>query len=187
MTPFLAGLALAAAAFAPPSSLSQEKPEFPPFAKLSEGLTEVKSTEGQGFYRLWKSDKDGRLLAELPAGHEKQLVLIATTVGGGNEDAGVMGGSIYAHWKRIGKRLALVQPDYLVRSTGDAQSKASVEDLFTERVVLDVPIATMGPGGGPVVDLKKLLLDGHVKFFGPQHDGWGPVVVGARTHLAAAS
>ena len=186
----IAALALALGAglaLSPPVLASQEKaPEFQPFEAVSKGLTEVPGpADGtKGFYRLWKNDKEARLLAELPAGHDKQLVLLATTVGSGNEDAGVMGGSVYAHWKRRGKRLMLVEPEYLVRTTGDAQSRASVNELFTERVLLDVPILTMGPGGGPVIDLKHLMVDQHAKFFGLTSDGWGPRIMGARTHLA---
>jgi hypothetical protein len=52
----------------------------------------------------------------------------------------------------------LIEPQLETRSTGEIQSKHSVERLFTDRVLLDIPIATMGPNGQPVIDLDDLLV-----------------------------
>lgn len=165
----------------------KKAPEFPPFETVAKDLTKVISTaDGKpGFYTLYANKKDGRLLAELPGSYKTQLILIAPTVASGDENAGVMGGSTYATWKRFDKRLALLEPNFLVRSTGDKQSKDSIEQLFTGRVVLDVPIVTMGPGGGPVIDLKALMVGQLRHFFGPGGGGFGPMVRGARAQLAS--
>ncbi len=70
-------------------------------------------------------------------------------------------------WRRYDDRLALIAPNLDIRATGDPESKASVKRLFTDQVLLDVPIAAMGPDGGPVIDFSSLLVDNATKFFGP--------------------
>lgn len=163
-----------------------EQPEFPPFEAVAKGMEKVLSTaDGQAsFYTLWANKDDGRLIAELPRNYEGRLLMLAPTVAGGNEEAGVMGGTIYGYWKRIGKSMVLIEPNFVVRSTGDQESRRSVSQLYTDRVLLDVPIVTMGPNGGPVIDLKHLFVDQHARFFGPNAGGYGPRVINANVKLA---
>ena len=91
--------------------------------------------------------------------------MIAPTVAGGDEQAGVMGPTFYAKWKQIGNRLALVAPDYFFRSTGDAESKRSVSGLFTDVVLLDTPILAKSASGQPVINLQDALLKKYNIFF----------------------
>jgi len=153
----------------PPTNANGEKPEFPPFDKVTEDLEKVVSTaDGEAsFWTLYADEKTGRLVAELPRQYEQQLFLIAPTVAAGDENAGVMGGTFYAKWKRYDKKLALVSPNFLARGTGEAESDASVEQLYTGSVIAELPILTMGPGGGPVIDLEMLLAKQNSKFFPP--------------------
>src|SRR5690606_8369010 len=59
-----------------------------------------------------------------------------------------------------------IEPNVEIRSTGDKESKSSVSRLFTDRVILDVPIVSFVPRGGPVIDLDELLVGQSSKFFG---------------------
>ncbi len=54
-----------------------------------------------------------------------------------------------------------------IRSNGEPESKSSVKRLFTDKVLLDIPILTMVPRGGPLVDADALFLGNASKFFGP--------------------
>ncbi|MDP6986843.1 MAG: zinc-dependent metalloprotease, partial [Phycisphaerales bacterium] len=138
----------------------------------------VSTVDGKpGMYTLYVDHKTGDVLAELPRNFSKQNIFFAYTISGGTRTAGVQAGDMYAHWKRFGKRLALIQPNYAVRSTGDKQSRAGTKRVFTDRVILDIPIKTMGPGGGPVIDLTDLLVKQSSKFF-------GGATSGANTRLA---
>lgn len=156
-----------------------EAPEFPPFATVSNDYKEVKSTEDgeKPLYRLWVNDKKQKVLAELPRDFAKRNVFIGWTISGGRSDAGVQTGDLYARWKRFGKNLALVEPNLMVRTTGDRESRAASSRVNTDRVVLDVPILCMGPNGGPVIDATDLFLQGSSNFF-------GNITRGARTNLA---
>lgn len=151
----------------------KEKPEFKPWAEVSKGFEKVVSTaDGKpSFYTLWTKNKDGSMLAELPRGYEGQRHFIALTIASGEEYAGLQFGEMYVYWKRIDNRMVLIEPTVDTRSTGDAESKSSVKNLFTDRVIIDVPIVTMGPSGQPVIDMKDLLVNQSRTFFGGSVNG----------------
>ncbi|MEO0513136.1 MAG: zinc-dependent metalloprotease [Planctomycetota bacterium] len=172
-----AGLAAAAAGaetFASPNTSpvaepsSADKPEFPPFKDVAKDFVKVVSTAdgSRPLYSVWHNKKTGDLLAELPAGYQNQRHFFAMTVGAGELYAGLQGNDILTYWRRYDKRVALMTPETTNRSTGDQESKDSVKNIFTDRVLVDVPIVTMGPGGQPVIDLDNLLAGQASKFFG---------------------
>ncbi|MEM9165637.1 MAG: zinc-dependent metalloprotease [Planctomycetota bacterium] len=157
------------------SALAQgeKKPEFPPFKDVSEGFDKVVSTVGEdsSLYSIWIDRKTGQMLAELPRGYERQRHFFAMTVGSGEIFAGLQGRDLYTYWKRYNKRIALMAPEVQTRSTGDQESKDSVQQIFTDRVLLDVPIVCMGPNGQPVIDLDNLLAGKASTFFGSSARG----------------
>ncbi|MDY7108381.1 MAG: zinc-dependent metalloprotease [Planctomycetota bacterium] len=163
---------------APPAK-PKKKPEFPKFEDVAEGYRKVVSSVGapRSLYTIWTREKDAQMLAELPRNHEGQKLFIAYTVAGGVRRSGVQVGDMYGYWRRYDKRLALIEPNYEVRTTGDLESKKGAERVFTDRVILDVPILTIGPGGGPVIDMDALLVGQAGRFF-------GYAVRGANTRLA---
>lgn len=125
----------------------------------------------KSFYNLWVRKSDQQLYAELPAQFANQKHYLALTVAGGGEYAGLQAGEVYFYWKHYGKRLAMVAPSLEIRSTGDKASQDSIKRLFTDRVLLDVPIVTWIPQGGPVIDLDDLLISHAEKFFGREARG----------------
>ena len=151
------------------SSSSEEKirPEFPPLDEVTKGYEKVVSTaDGErSFYTVWTREKDGQILAALPSGYEGRKFFIALTIASGEEYAGLQAGDMYVYWKRYDKRLALVEPNIQIRSTGDEESKSSIKRLYTDRIILDVPIVSMS-GGSPVIDMDELLVGQASKFFG---------------------
>ncbi len=149
------------------SAKPASKPEFPPLNDVIKGYEQVVSTAdgARSFYTIWTREKDGQMLAALPSGYERKKTFIAMTIASGDSFAGLQAGDMYVYWKRYDKRLALIQPNIEIKSTGDQESKSSVERLFTDRVILDVPIITMS-GGSPVIDMDALLVGQASKFFG---------------------
>ncbi|MFC1635952.1 zinc-dependent metalloprotease [Planctomycetota bacterium] len=149
------------------SSKPARKPEFPPLNDVIKGYEKVVSTAdgARSFYTIWKREKDGQMLAALPSGYENTKTFIAMTVASGESFAGLQAGDMYVYWKRYDKRLALIEPNIEIKSTGDRESKSSVKRLFTDRVILDVPIVTMS-GSSPVIDMDALLVGQASKFFG---------------------
>lgn len=166
-----------AAAEAKPAE-EKVKPEFPPLDEVTKGYEKVVSTaDGEAsYYTVWTREKDGQILAALPSGFEGKKFFIALTIASGESYAGLQAGDLYVYWKRYDKRLALVEPNIQIRSTGDQESKSSIERLFTDRIILDVPIVAMS-GGSPVIDMDELLIGQSSKFFGSSVRAANPSLV----------
>lgn len=178
------GAAVPVAVRAGPPAAAADK--FPPFEGVVEGLQKVVSTsdEAQPLWDLYKDDQSGRLLAVLSPNYEKQLLMIACTVAGGDPEAGVMGPTHYVRWERYDGQLALVAPELFVRSEGNPEAAASVEKLFTGRVMLSVPILAMAPGNRPVIDLGTMATTQVRQFFGASIFGpYGASLMGVNTNL----
>jgi hypothetical protein len=150
------------------TAVAQTRPDFPPHATVLADYTKIVSTTDgkRSLYTLYKHKKEQKLLAELPASFTSHKYFLALTVAAGDEFAGLQEGDLYFYWRRYGKRLAMIQPNVEHRSTGDSESRASVKRLFTDRVLLDTPILTIGPSGGPVIDLNYLFVSQSSAFFG---------------------
>lgn len=142
-----------------------------PFAEVSKGFEKVVSGDGPSYFNLWTKAKDASMLAEFPRGWEGQKMFFAMTVASGETYAGLQAGDIYVYWRRIDNKMVLIAPELETKSTGDQESKDSVKRLFTDRVLIDIPIACMGPNGQPVIDLKGLLIGRANLFFGPRYQG----------------
>ncbi|MFT5422867.1 MAG: hypothetical protein ACI89L_000636 [Phycisphaerales bacterium] len=145
----------------------ESKDDKPAWKDVSKGFTKVISTaDGGSLYGVYINKEKNQILAELPRGWERQKQFFAMTVSGGEIFAGLQAGDLYVQWKKINDRMALVLPQTEIRSLGEQGSKDSVERLFTDRVLLSMPIVTTGPGGQPVIDLDSLLVGNSSEFFG---------------------
>ncbi|MEM0924651.1 MAG: zinc-dependent metalloprotease [Planctomycetota bacterium] len=143
--------------------------ELPPADKVLEGYEAVPVSDQEirkGFFNVWQKSEDAQLLAELPKNFETKSYFIALTLSSGDTYAGLQSGDLVVKWRRYGDRLALIAPNLEIRATGDAESKASVKRLFTDRVLLDIPVLAKGRAGGPIIDLDALLLGNASKFYG---------------------
>jgi len=150
--------------------------DLPPFDEVAEGFEPVGSSavDGGALYALWVRRDDAQVLAELPAGFEEQRLFLHNVVSRGNPLAGVgilMSNDRYVHWRRIGDKLALIAPELATRASGEAEDERSLAEMYTDRVLLSVPVVADGPGGGPLIDLDELFVKRAAAFFGPLFAG----------------
>lgn len=158
--------AVLAQSAAPSGQTSAPRPDYPPFAQVLEQYKQVSvAPDIRPLWTLYKHLKDERVLAELPPQFSSQRYYIAPTAAGGETYAGLQADPIYAYFRKYGTRLALIAPNVDIRSTGDGESKSSVNRLFTDSVILETQILTMGPNGGPVIDLTSILVNNSPMFF----------------------
>lgn len=174
---------------APPAAQPQPQAaeqDYPPAEKVLEGFEKVVSTAdgAKSFYTLYQKAKEQRLFAELPQAFAQQKHFVALTVASGETYAGLQAGDIYFYWKQYGKRLALTVPNLAIRSTGDQESQGSVKRLFTDKVLLDIPILGWVPRGGPIIDLNELCVGFAEKFFGQNARGLNRNLATVRTAKA---
>ena len=143
--------------------------DLPSFDSVSDGFEKVVVSDlksQKAFFNVWRRNKDAQLLGELPKNFKTKSYFIALTLSSGDQYAGLQSGELVVKWRQYDNRLALIAPNLSIRATGDAESKASVKRLFTDRVLLDIPIVAMGPTGGPVIDLDSMLVNNASTFFG---------------------
>jgi len=170
MKPFSALLFATVVATCTVAARAQAPEDFPPLAEVTKGFDLIASSDQQnskGLFNVWKREKDAQLLCEIPKQFQGKRYFIALTVGSGDRYAGLQSGEWVIEWRRFDKRLALLAPNLSVRADGEPEAKASVKRLFTDQVLMDIPILAIGPTGGPVIDLDQLLIANASKFFGP--------------------
>jgi hypothetical protein len=163
---------------------TEAQEDFPPFADVSKGYVQIASSDQQnpkGLFNVWKRDKDEQLLGELPKNFAGKRYFIALTVSSGDRYAGLQSGDWVVEWRRYNNRLALMAPNLEIRAEGEAEAKASVKRLFTDQVLMDVPILAIGPAGGPVIDLDQLLISNATKFFGASVRITNPLLVSLKS------
>jgi len=134
--------------------------ELPPFEQVSKDYEKVVSMTGgtASMYTIYRNNKDRQLLAELPSNFSGKRIFIATSIAGGSTFTGWQWMDMYAYWKRVGDQLVLMEPELQYQSSGNEHITRSVKRTFSDRMILSVPIVSMGPGGGPVIDLDALLV-----------------------------
>ena len=145
------------------------KPQFPPFTEVLKDYTEVVSTldNTRSLFSLWVRTNDNQVMAAFPPGYQSKKFFIALTVASGELYAGLQAGDAYVYWQQQDDKMLLIEDNVATRSTGDKESKASVDRLFTDRLLADLPIQSIKPQWGPVIDLDALLVGQAEKFFGP--------------------
>jgi hypothetical protein len=90
---------------------------------------------------------------------------------------------MYVYWRRYDDRLALVEPNLDIKSTGDDESKNSIERLFTDRIILDVPIVAIAKNpdvverNSVIIDMDAMLIGQSEKFFGSRFKVANPKLV----------
>lgn len=150
--------------------------EFPPAADMLRDFKRVSPPEGESsLYGLYVRAKDGHVLAELPRDYLQQKYFMAMTVASGAQFAGLQAGDRVVYWRRYDKRLALMDPNIDIRSGGDPEATSSVNRLFTDKLITEVPILTISPEGLPIIDLNQLLIGQSGLFFGGGRSGAGGV------------
>ncbi len=178
---------LARAQTPPDAAAAPAPPEYPPNPQKKkwhqpvEAVSENAGVPAQSMFKLWHRQKDGQLLAELPPGYDSKKFFVALTVASGELFAGLQAGDTLVYFRPYDKRLALIQPQLQTRSTGDPESQSSVQRLFTDRVLLELPILTMGQMGTPVIDLGGMLVGNAFRFFGPSMQSQNPGLVKVKT------
>jgi len=134
------------------------KQEFPKFEDVTRDLEAIK-----GYYTLYR--KENRLLAEIPSDKLNRPFLLAMSCARGTY-SGWMWDDLLVQWTRVEKKLLLIEPEVRHRARPDDPLADSVKRNYTDSIVASVDIMTLGPSGGPVIDLFSLLAHRAPQFLG---------------------
>ncbi len=155
------------------------------FNEVNEGYRQVVSTAdgSSSLFGLWVNNKENQVLAELPRGWERKKFFIAVTPAAGVTFSGLQGQDRYVYLRKYNDRLAIIEPEISVRAD-DKTAKHSVNTVFTDSVLIDVPIVATGPSGQPVIDLDELLVANASKIAGSVGSGANKRLVSVKTAKA---
>ncbi|MGF1580028.1 MAG: zinc-dependent metalloprotease [Gemmataceae bacterium] len=160
----LAGVCMAFLWLLPTSASAQMRD----YNKVIEGYTKVVSTTDgkKPMWEIWVNKKTQQMLAAISKTALKKKYFWAMTTASGEKYAGLQEGDLYIYLKKYDGRLALIIPNVETRSTGDLESRSSVKRLFTDKVLVDVPILAKSPKNEYLIDMDELLVKYAPKFFG---------------------
>lgn len=145
------------------SPAQDAEPEYPPFEQVvGEEFQTV-----EGFYTLYQT-KNG-LFAEI--NNVGQEFLLATSISSGYY-RGYQWSDFLLRWDRDENLLILREPAYQYTAGDDEALRQSVSETYKDTILTTVPVVCNGPNGGPVIDMKALLIGNAGTFVGYGF-GWG--------------
>jgi hypothetical protein len=166
--PYLLCGAMTCAAFTPPAVVAapadgkgQDTAALPSIAAKTRGLQRL-----DGFMPLYWNADEGKLYLELPQADIGALYVTTLTQGLGSNDVGLdrgqVGDSRYVRFRRVGRKVLMVQPNLAFRADSDsADERAAVEQSFAESVLFGFSVVAED-GARTLVDATGFALrDAH--------------------------
>ncbi len=145
------------------SGKKSSRPEYPKFSSVMDGFTAY-----PGFMTVYKKGKD-KLYAVVKSSQLNRDFMLGTSFSAGSTFAGWQWNDYLLYWKKMGKRLVLMQRNVFFTG-GKGEVAGQVKRTYTDRVMTTVPIMTQG-GGGYVINLGSLLTGRASLFFGSLGSG----------------
>ena len=142
----------------PAESSTESKPKYPPFTTVLKDAEKI-----PGFIPL--HHKDTHVYAELSSSHFNRDLVVLISIAKGIGRGSLLGGMSWGfgddwvwQFRKVGESIHIVRRN--VRFTADAGSpeERAVKLAYTDSVLFALPIATMSPTGGYIVDLSPVFM-----------------------------
>ena len=134
------------------------KPKYPPHAEV---LKDTKQIDGL----ITLHYKGDRIFAELNGGQFDKdfivLIAIARGIGEGHVLAGLswgFGDDWLWQFRKVGDNVQIVRRNVRFKAASGSPEEKAVKLAYTDSILYSLPIATMGPNGGTVVDLTPVFM-----------------------------
>lgn len=140
------------------SSASSPRPKYPPYSDV---LKEFKAVDGL----IKLHHKDNHVYAELTSGQLNRdfivLISIAKGIGEGQLLAGMtwgFGDDWLWQFRKVDDNIQIVRRNVRFRAAHGSPEEKAVKLAYTDSVLFSLPILTMGPSGGMIVDLGQVFM-----------------------------
>ncbi len=188
---FLAALGVAfAPAFEALADEGEKQPKFPPFNVLLKDAESVPTDPAaRPLFKLFK--KGQNLYAELGPGVFNQDLIVCASIARGVGYGDVLGGMslnfgndwLWQFRRTDDDKINIVRRNIRFTAKSGSPESDAVKLAYTDSILFNLPIATMGPSGGPVVDLTPVFMSdlagvgGGLPGFGfvPSRSSWASV------------
>ena len=138
------------------SSASAAKPKYPPFADVAKDFSPV-----EGLFHLYR--KDSRLLAEIEPGHFNRDFIVLIAIARGIGEGSLLGGMPVGFgddwlwtFRKVDDNIHVVRRNIRFKAAKGSPEEKAVRFAYTDSVLYSLPIITMGPHGGAIVDFTQI-------------------------------
>lgn len=138
------------------SSEGEKKPKYPPHAEV---LKEFETIDGLVPLYL----KDGTLYAELKSEHLNKDFIVLTSIARGIGEGALLAGMTWGfgddwlwQFRKVDDNIQVVRRNVRFRAAEGSPEQRAVELAYTDSVLFSLPIKTIGPRGGMLVDFSEI-------------------------------
>ena len=134
------------------------KPKFPPYADV---LKDAKSVDGL----IKLHHKGNQVYAELTSGQLDRDFIVLISIARGIGEGALLGGMSWGfgddwlwQFRRVDDNIHIVRRNVRFKAAGGSPEERAVKLAYTDSILFSLPIATIGPSGGLVVDLTPVFM-----------------------------
>ncbi|MBI2823986.1 MAG: zinc-dependent metalloprotease [Planctomycetia bacterium] len=134
------------------------KPKFPPYADV---LKDAKPIDGL----IKLHHKGNQVYAELTSGQLDRDFIILISIARGIGEAPLIGGMSWGfgddwlwQFRRVDDNIHVVRRNVRFKAASGSPEERAVKLAYTDSILFSLPIATIGPSGGLVVDLTPVFM-----------------------------
>lgn len=138
----------------------KEPPKYPPFADV---MKEAKPTADPSLIKLYQ--KGEKLYAELNSSHFNRDFIVLISIARGIGEGPILGGMSWGfgddwlwQFRKVDDNIHIVRRNVRFKAAKGSPEERSVHLAYTDSVLFSLPITTMSPSGGTVVDLTQVFM-----------------------------
>ena len=180
---FFAGLLFVSLPHAWADPPKEPRPKYAPYADAMAGAETI-----EGLIKLHR--KDMHLFAELSPGDMNKDFMVAIAIARGISQTPLIGGMTWEfddtwiwQFRRTEDRIQIVRRNVRFRATKGSPQEKAVYLSYTDSILFSLPIVTMSPSGGCVVDLTPVFMSDLPQFsqilhgfgFAPDRSTWAKI------------
>ena len=139
-------------------SASSSKPKYPPHTDVLRDFTPI-----EGLIPMYQ--KDGRLFAEIEPGMINRDLIVLISIARGIGEGQLLGGMSWGfgddwlwQFRKVDDNIHVVRRNVRFRAGKGTPEERAVRLAYTDSVLFALPIMTIGPRGGAVIDLSQIFM-----------------------------
>lgn len=141
-----------------PAAAAAPKPKYPPHAEVLKDFKQI-----DGLIRLYH--KENRLYAELSNSQFDRDFIVLTSIARGIGEGMLLGGMTWGfgddwlwQFRKVDENVQVVRRNVRFRAAKGSPEEKAVRLAYTDSVLFALPIVTIGPAGGTVVDFSQVFM-----------------------------
>lgn len=140
------------------ASSSAPASKYPPHATVLKDFTPI-----DGLIKLYR--KENRLLAELDSAAMNRDLIVLISIARGIGEGQLLGGMSWGfgddwlwQFRKVDDNIHVVRRNIRFRAAKGTPEESAVRFAYTDSVLYSLPIITMGPRGGAIVDFSQIFM-----------------------------